>query len=238
MLTNIRIILVGTSHPGNIGAAARAMKNMGLSRLYLVSPKVFPHVDATARASGADDILANAVVTDSLAEALSNCKLVIGTSARLRDLPMPLFSPREAAAKAIAEAQQHELAIVFGRESSGLTNEELYCCHYQINIPTNAEYSSLNLGAAVQVVVYELYLASLAKPQQNDQFNAELASADEMELFFNHLQQTLFAIKFLKPTHSRKLMLRLRLLFNRARVDKNELNILRGILTAMTNHRL
>jgi len=233
MLANIRIILVGTTHPGNIGAAARAMKVMGLSKLYLVKPKTFPHLDALVRAAGAEDVLDKAIVVDSLATALGDCSLVIGTSARKRALPIEILGPRQAAAKALSEVSSNNVAFVFGRERTGLTNDELLTCHYHLNIPTVASYSSLNLAASVQVIAYELYLAttnfSTPKKMQYD----ELATANDMGLFYEHLQQTLIAIDFLDPTNPRHLMDRLRRLFNRARLEKIEINILRGILAAV-----
>ena len=230
----VRIVLVDTSHPGNIGAAARAMKNMGLEQLYLVNPKLFPHADATARASGADDILAKAVVYETLDEALAGCSLVVGASARLRRLSIPQWSPRECAEKIMAEDAGSETAIVFGREHAGLTNEELGRCHQLVHIPCNPEYSSLNLAAAVQVLSYECRLAALAGVVEND-LNKEdesPATADDMTRFYEHLHETLVEIGFLDPENPRIMMQRLRRLFNRARPKEVEMNILRGILTA------
>jgi len=231
MQNNIRIVLVNTSHPGNIGAAARAMKNMGLSKLYLVEPNRFPDADATARASGADDLLANATVCDSLAEAISGCSVVMGASARLRRLPWPLREPREAAAEIVSAAETAPVAIVFGREHSGLTNDELEQCNALVHIPCNEEYSSLNVAAAVQVISYELFLALRDfAPEANDQL--ELAKADELERFYTHLEQTLIDIDFLDPENPRLLMRRLKRLFSRASLEQTEVNILRGVLTA------
>lgn len=230
-LARVRIVLVETSHPGNIGAAARAMKVMGLSRLYLVRPKVFPHAEATARASGADDLLSGARVCGSLEEALSGSNLVLGASARLRALPWPLLDARAAALHSVAAALgTQEVALVFGREHSGLSNEELEHCHYLLHIPTNADYSSLNLAAAVQVVSYELRMALLGEqPLAADA--GDYAGADELESFYGHLEQTLIDIGFLDPANPRQVMRRLRRLYNRARTERTELNILRGILT-------
>lgn len=231
-LSNIRIVLVNPSHPGNIGAAARAMKNMGLSHLYLVSPETFPHIDAIVRAAGADDLLANAVVVDDFTKALAGCELVLGTSARTRHLPWPLCNPRESA-EIIFQHSQHQVAIVFGRERSGLTNDELALCHYHVHIPTNAEYSSLNLAAAVQVIVYELHMAGLiSQPSSNEQA-PELATADQVAGFYQHLESTLMNLEFLDPKQPKLLMQRLQRLFNRAQLETKELNILRGILTAV-----
>ena len=234
-LNAIRIVLVETSHPGNIGATARAMKNMGLSQLVLVKPLIYPHADATVRAAGADDVLANAKQVASLDEALSGCQLVLGTSARNRALPWPLINPRESALMAIEQAGQGEVALVFGRERAGLTNDELAKCHYHVNIPTNPDFASLNLAAAVQVLSYELKMALMsdAELEQNMLPDSALATADEMAGFIEHLSVTLAEIDFLKENSSRKLMQRLQRLFTRARLEQTELNILRGILSAM-----
>ncbi|MDH0302770.1 MULTISPECIES: tRNA (cytosine(32)/uridine(32)-2'-O)-methyltransferase TrmJ [unclassified Pseudomonas] len=241
MLQNIRVVLVNTSHPGNIGGAARAMKNMGLSRLVLVQPKEFPSADATARASGADDILANAQVVESLEDALVGCSLVMGTSARERSIPWPLIDPRECGAKAEAHARGgEEIALVFGREHAGLTNEELQRCHFHVHIPSNPDFSSLNLAAAVQVLSYEVRMAWLAAegaPSKVEKFDAnslrsnELATMDEMELFYEHLEKTLVDIGFLDPEKPKHLMPRLRRLYGRSAVNRSEMSILRGILT-------
>ena len=166
MLQNIRVVLVNTSHPGNIGGVARAMKNMGLTRLVLVEPRVFPHHEADARASGANDLLENAQVVATLEDALVGCNLVLGTSARDRRIPWPLLDPRECGQKVVEEAGQGaEIALVFGREDSGLTNDELQRCHFHVHIPSDPEFSSLNLGAAVQVLSYEIRMAWLAAPE-------------------------------------------------------------------------
>jgi len=233
LLTRMRVVLINTTHPGNIGAAARAMKVMGLTSLHLVTPKIFPHADATARASGADDILQHATVHDSLNSALDGCGLVLGTSARLRSLPMPLLGAREAALRSVAEAEKHEVALLFGRERMGLTNEEMQCCHFLVNIPANPEYSSLNLGQAVQILSYELRMAALgAEPASVPLPDQEPVDGAQMERFFEHLEETLRDIGFLNPAQPKRLMMRLRRLFNRARPDQNEINILRGILTS------
>ncbi len=233
MLARIRVVLINTTHPGNIGATARAMKVMGLTNLHLVTPKKFPDADATALASGADDLLQHAQVHDSLESALENCGLVLGTSARLRSLAMPQFDARSAAQQAMVEARQHEVALLFGRERYGLTNEEMQRCNWLVHINANPEYSSLNLAQAVQVLSYELRMAALGG-------SAPAASVPEhepvdglqMERFYQHLEQTLLDTGFLNPAQPKKLMMRLRRLFNRARPDQNEVNILRGILTA------
>lgn len=241
MLQNIRVVLVGTTHPGNIGGAARAMKNMGLSRLVLVEPRVFPSPDADARASGATDILEGAQVVATLEEALVGCNLVLGTSARDRSLPWPMLDPRESGVKVVEQAGQGgEVALVFGREHAGLTNEELQRCHYHVHIPSDPGFSSLNLAAAVQVLSYEVRMSWLAagqapvvtdKPDAAAQHQAELATMDEMEGFYGHLESTLVAIGFLDPEKPRHLMARLRRLFGRSEVERSEVSILRGILT-------
>ena len=237
LLQNIRVVLVNTSHPGNIGGAARAMKNMGLSRLVLVQPKGFPAVDASARASGADDVLDNAQVVDSLEQALVGCNLVMGTSARERSIPWPLIGPRECGAKAVEHAKGgEEIALVFGREHAGLTNEELQRCHFHVHIPSNPDFSSLNLAAAVQVLSYEVrmaWLAAGAAPGKVEKVDAsELATMDEMELFYDHLEKTLVDIGFLDPEKPKHLMARLHRLYGRSSVERPEMSILRGILTA------
>lgn len=230
----IRIVLIGTTHPGNIGAAARAMKTMRLSELYLVAPRSFPDAEATARASGADDILAKAVVCDDLDQALTGCGYVAGTSARLRSLEWPAVRPRECASKLVAEAGSARAALVFGREKAGLSNEELERCHVLVNIPCNPEYTSLNLAMAVQVMAYEIMLADgqCADLPGRDE---PLACAEDMANFYVHLEQVLLEKGFLDPHNPRHLMRRLRRLFNRTELDQNEVNILRGILAAMQN---
>ena len=236
MLNKVRIVLVDTSHAGNIGATARAMKNMGLTRLYLVTPQHFPHADATARASGADDVLARAEVCPDLDSALAGCGFVVGASARLRSLHVPVLAPRPCAERIVQEVAATEVAIVFGREHSGLTNDELGRCHHLVHIPCNPNYSSLNLAAAVQVVSYELRLASVEGAEVVGEPEEPPATADEMERFYVHLQQTLEEIGFLDPENPRIMMRRLRRLFNRARPNEVEMNILRGILTATQRH--
>ncbi|ALP53631.1 hypothetical protein Tel_11085 [Candidatus Tenderia electrophaga] len=238
MKSNIRIVLVNTTHPGNIGAAARAMKNMGLTRLYLVQPQGFPCAEATARASGADDLLAHAVVCDSLEQALAGCRFVVGTSARSRRISWPVENPRQCAARMLQECEQGEVALVFGREHSGLSNAELETCHYLVHIPGNPDFSSLNLAAAVQVLSYELMMAHTEQDAGPGEDRRDLAPADEMESFFGHLEQTLVELEFLDANQPRKLMRRLRRLFNRARLDKTEVNILRGVFSAAQGRKL
>jgi tRNA (cytidine32/uridine32-2'-O)-methyltransferase len=233
VLSNIRIVLIETSHPGNIGAVARAMKNMNLTDLRLVRPKVFPSPEADARASGADDLLASAVVHDDPVSALDGCRFVVGASARLREVEWPQVDPRACAQKLLPEAAMGPVAVVFGRENSGLTNSELALCHYLVHIPSNPDYSSLNLAMAVQVVVYELNMAIL---YSSSGYCAEVvptaAPPAAMESFHRHLEQAIADIGFSDPRQSEKLLLRLRRLFARARPDQDELNILRGVLSA------
>lgn len=239
VLQAIRIVLVDTTHPGNIGGVARAMKNMGLVQLYLVSPKDYPSERAQWRASNAQDVLQEAIVVDTLDEAIADCGLVIGTSARERRIPWPLVTPRECADRCYHESQSHPVAIVFGREDRGLTNEELHKCNYHVHIPSNPDYSSLNLAAAVQVIAYELRMSCLntqeGKPIHFDDWDMPPAKNQALEHYFEHLQATLEKIGFLEPDNPRQTMTRLRRLYNRVRLDEMELNILRGVLTAMQN---
>ncbi len=240
-LQNIRVVLVNTSHAGNIGGAARAMKNMGLSRLVLVDPEDFPSPNAVARASGATDILDSARVVATLEEALAGCSLVLGTSARDRRIPWPLLDPRECASVSVEQsAGGGEVALVFGREYAGLTNEELQRCQYHVHIPSNPQFSSLNLAAAVQVLTYEVRMAWLAaegrptkveKLETTAMLDAQPVTVDELENYFGHLEQTLVDIGFLDPAKPRHLMPRLRRLYGRSGISKLEMNILRGILT-------
>lgn len=235
MLDNIRIVLVNTSHPGNIGASARAMKTMGLDQLWLVQPKDFPNAEATARASGADDLLARAVVCDDLDSALAGCRWVVGASARLRTITVPPLLPRDCARQARQECEQGKVALLFGREQSGLSNDELDRCHALVHIPTDAAYGSLNLAMAVQVLAYELRMAYLDddwQPPPEIGEHTPLAEVGEVERFYAHLELALTELEFLDPANPRQLMRRLRRLFNRVRLDRNEVNILRGILSA------
>jgi len=232
-LARVRIVLINTTHPGNIGAAARAMKVMGLSSLHLVTPKVFPNAEATAMASGADDLLQIATVHETLDSALEGCRLVLGTSARMRSLPMPMLDARRAAKQALTESASHEIALLFGRERYGLTNEEMQRCQFLVNIPSNPEYSSLNLAQAVQILAYELRVAAQGFSDISvAPMDWEPVDDKQMEGLFEHLEQTLLDIRFLNPKQPKRLMMRLRRLFNRSRPDQNEINILRGILKA------
>lgn len=230
----LRMVLVETSHPGNIGAAARAMKVMGLHQLSLVSPVKYPHADATAMASGAQDVLAAAPVAEQLDEAIADSRLVLGTSARMRSLPWPQLDAREAAALALSEAAHGPVSLVFGRERTGLSNEEMQRCHYLVHIPTDEGYSSLNLAQAVQVMSYELRMAALQNHQPViSPADYEVVSQERMERLYEHLEQALLDLEFIDPKHPKKLMMRLRRLLLRARPDDNEYNILRGILSAI-----
>lgn len=229
----VKIVLVGTTHPGNIGASARAMKNMGLSELVLVAPRHFPHEDAVARASGAEDVLGKAKVVETLDEALADCTFVAGASARSRTIEMPVLAPRECAARLIRESRAGKVAAVFGPEKSGLSNEDLDRCHLLLAIPAVTGFSSLNLAMAVQVVCYELRLAAMPASVEEARREVPLASGAELERFYEHLEQVLTASGFLDPANPRYLMRRLRRLFARAEPDRNEINILRGILASL-----
>lgn len=234
---SIRIVLTRVSHPGNIGSAARAMKTMGLDRLYLVAPERFPATEATVMAAGADDVLERARVFPDVRSAVADCGLVVGTTARSRHLPWRILEPREAAAEVAAAAASSEVAVLFGAERTGLTNDELELCQRLLTIPTGPSYGSLNLAMAVQVVAYELLLARRAAPADADGRGIPLASALDMERFYAHLEQVLDEIDFHDRTGEGHLMSRLRRFFNRALPDHNEINILRGILTSVQGRR-
>ncbi|KJS08698.1 MAG: RNA methyltransferase [Gammaproteobacteria bacterium BRH_c0] len=242
LLDKIRIVLVNTTHPGNIGGAVRAMKNMGLSQLYLVSPLNFPADKAVWRSAGAADLLEKAIVVDTLDEALAGCGLVVGTSARDRRIPWPMLNPRECGERVVREAATHPVAIVFGREDRGLTNDELQKCTYHVHIPANPEYSSLNLAAAVQVLSYEVRMAFLTGSDLPlvQEWDQPPARAEDIEMYFQHLEQALVDIDFHNRDNPRQTMTRLRRLYGRIRLDEMELSILRGVLTGIQNvaHRL
>ncbi len=234
---NIRIVLVEPSHPGNIGATARAMKNMALEELVLVRPRQFPHSEATARASGADDVLARARIVDSIGAAVADCGFIAATTSRDRDPNIRLVDVREAAARLVSEAQTRPAAVLFGAERTGLTNTDIEAAHCLIRIPANREYLSLNLSMAVQLVAYELFRArgaSVTPPERE----MPLASAAELERLYAHLQEVLEEIDFRDRTQSgTHLMMRIRRFLQRAELDQNEANILRGMLTAVQNRR-
>lgn len=227
----MRIILVETSHPGNIGATARAMKTMGFSELYLVRPKQFPDLKATEMAAGADDILHQAVIVDALETALEGCQQVFVTSARPRAIALPGLLPSEAASLVASTYAKAKTAVVFGREQSGLTNAELLKGNYHIEIPANPEYSSLNLAQAVQVICYEMRMSLLKPIAQVDTQTDAIASHESVEQFYTHLQQVLAEIGFLKPSAPRRLMQRFRRLFSRVQLEEMEVNLLRGMLS-------
>lgn len=244
MLDQIRIVMVNTTHAGNIGGAARAMKNMGIQRLVLVDPIADVDDEAVARASRADDILANVSIVATLEEAITDCHFVVGTSARGRHIPWPLMTPRECAARAgliVHNDATSEVALVFGRESRGLTNDELHLCHAHVHIPTVESFSSLNVAQAIQVLCYEMRLAALASDQElkADQpawgvdWDHPPASHEQLNGMIQHLEQTLIDIGFLDPNTPKQLMTRLRRLYQRAAPDKMEINILRGMLAAV-----
>jgi TrmH family RNA methyltransferase len=235
--SDIRIVLVEPSHPGNIGAVARAMKNMGLERLVLVNPRQFPHSEAIARASGADDVLADARLAASVAEAVAGCGFIVATTSRTRDQYFRVADVREAAQRVLSESRRGPAAVLFGSERAGLTNEQLEAAHLLIRIPASEAYPSLNLAMAVQIVAYELFRA---RGVQIDTAPAAgpLADPVEMERLYEHLAQVLEEIDFRDRTQGgTHLMARLRRLFQRAALDRNEVNILRGILTAVQSRR-
>jgi len=232
-LHRVNIVLVEPTHPGNIGATARAMKAMGLERLCLVAPGRFPSAEATARAAGADDVLHQALVVASVDDAIADCGFVLGTTARLRRIEWPVIDAREGAKRAVAESARAPVAVVFGRERSGLTNAEIDRCHALIRIPAAEHFSSLNVAAAVQIVAYEMRVAAHGERVPRSPSRSPAATADEIEGFYRHLEATLVAIGYLDPAAPKLLMRRLRRLFSRAEPDRSELNILRGILTAV-----
>jgi tRNA (cytidine32/uridine32-2'-O)-methyltransferase len=235
--TDIRIVLVEPSHPGNIGAVARAMKNMALEQLVLVKPKLFPHSDATARASGADDVLASARVVDSVQEALAGCGFVAATTSRDRDQNFRVADVRDAAERIVSESRRSPAAVLFGAERTGLKNEELEAAHVLIRIPANEAYLSLNLAMAVQLVSYEIFRAHGVKIETAPGA-APLAAPEDMERMYVHLAQVLEEIDFRDRTQSgTNLMARIRRFLQRAELDRNEVNIVRGILTAVQNRR-
>lgn len=232
----LRIVLSHTSHPGNIGAAARAMKNMGLSELHLVNPCERDY-EAYARASGADDVLNTAVVHHDLRSAINDCGLVFGTSARQRHVPFIPVEPRACAEQAVATARKGDrVAIVFGSERTGLQNDELALCHHLVTIPTSDVYSSLNIAMAVQVIAYELFLAMRTDVVVVDR-DAPLATAEDLERFYAHLSQVLDGTHFRDHTGNGNLMSRVRRIFNRTQLDQSEIRILRGILSAVQEER-
>lgn len=234
---DLRFVLVGTQHPGNIGAVARAMKNMALERLVLVRPREFPHPEASARASGADDVLARAQVVDRLDAAIGDCGLVVATTAREREYNHRVVDVREAAARIVAEAARGPVAVLFGAERTGLSNEEIDAAHLLARIPANPAYTSLNIAMAAQLTAYEIHRARGARVEPAPG-SVPLATVEEMERFFEHLDAVLAEIDFRdRTTSGTHLKQRLRRLFQRAEMDQNEVNILRGVLAAVQGKR-
>ena len=231
-MKNVKIIMVGTTHSGNIGAAARAMNNMCISRLVLVEPECKIDQAAYARASGANRILDEVEVCDRLEQAVADCELIVATSARRRSLAWPECDPFSMAQKIHASAQNSQTALVFGREHSGLTNEELQMCNLMVRIPTNPDFSSLNVASAIQVLCYEIFRQGQVVERPPSDIE-ELATSGEMEGYFEHLEQVLIHTGFLDHENPGQIMQRLRRLFLRSQVSRNEINILRGILTAI-----
>lgn len=235
MLNNVKVVLVGTSHSGNIGSAARAMKVMGLTNLVLVDPQCKVDEQTLALAAGAADIAENAIIVKNLNEAVADCSLVVGSSARSRTLEWPMLEPRECGQKFVSEGQSSPVALVFGRERTGLTNEELQTCHYHVCIPANPDYSSLNLAMAVQTLSYEIRMAYLER--QQSQYTVEEESVyprhKELEMFFEHLEKVAIDTQFINREQPGQVMNKLRRLFHRARPESQELNILRGVLSSI-----
>ena len=234
-MTNlVRIVLIDPSHPGNIGSVARAMKNMALSDLVLVRPRSFPHAESTALAAGADDILAGARVVESVEEAVADCSFIAGTTSRPRSYYWEFTTPRDVAGRIVALAPENRAALLFGSERYGLATEDLNLCNVLVRIPANPEYCSLNLAMSVQLAGYEIFMAR-EQPQSHTQLEMALAPSGDVEHFYAHLNEVLNEIDFEDRTGH--LMERLRRLFNRAQLDRNELNILRGILSAVQGRR-
>ncbi len=230
----VRIVLVDTSHPGNIGAVARAMKTMALTDLALVRPKHFPSNEATARAAGADDVLGRARVHATLDEAIADCGWVVGASARLRTVALPIVDPHAAAATIWQRLAANRVAVLFGPEQSGLTNDDLKRCQELVHIPANPEFSSLNLAMAVQVICYELRMAQPDRlPPERPASDSRLATAAELEGLHEHLERLLTESGFLHPEHQRQIELKLRRIFHKATLEDNEVAILRGALTSL-----
>ena len=234
LLNSVKVVLVGTTHPGNIGATARAMKNMGILHLALVEPKEFPSDVATFRSKAAKDILEKASVHTSLEEAISECELVVGTSARGRTIPWPVLNPREAAEEMHKSSLNGKVAIVFGREDRGLTNEELGLCNFHVHIPSDPEYSSLNLSQAVQILAYEIRLSYLQDRHVNkDYWDVELANNEQTERLINHMDELMQEVDFYDVENPRKLLVRVRRFFKRSKIDVMEANIFRGLFATI-----
>ena len=235
-LENIRIVLVEPSHPGNIGAAARAMKTMGIGRLALVRPERFPDPQAEWRAAGAGDVVERCRVFDDLEAAIGDCVWVVGTSARQRRIPWPVGDVREAAAEVVRQAGTGPVAVLFGRETSGLTNDELQRCNMHLQIPASKDYPSLNLAMAVQVVTYEIFRQAAAAKPQPRAWDKTPATAAAVEALLAHLERSLVETGFLDPENPGQTLTRLRRLFTRVQLDETEVGMLRGILTQFRKH--
>ena len=235
MLENIRIVLINTFHPGNIGSSARALKTMGMNQLFLVSPREFPHAEATRLAASATDVLEDAVVVETLSEAIADCKMVIISTVRERGYDLPVLSPEQCAGQVLVSAEQGPVALVFGPERFGINNEDLALGKYRVTIPANSEYSSLNLAASVQTLSYEIY-KQYSSENQNYLTTAdarEQVSSGDMERFYTHLEKTYLSTGFINSKHPGEVIKRLRQLFARAQPDQMEMNILRGMLTSV-----
>ncbi len=233
-LNTVKVVLVGTTHPGNIGAAARAIKNMGIFNLALVEPKEFPSDIAIYRSKAAKDILENAEIYESLEDAIAGCKIVVGTSARARSVPWPVFNPRDAAEEMYKISKQGNVAIVFGREDRGLTNDELGLCNFHVHIPSDPKYSSLNLSQAVQILAYEIRLAySRDEVISEVKWDVDLANNEQTERLIDHMEELMQDVEFYDVENPRKLLLRVRRFFKRSKIDVMEANIFRGLFSAI-----
>ena len=233
-LNTVKVVLVGTTHPGNIGAAARAIKNMGILNLALVKPKEFPSDIAIYRSKAAKDILENAEMYESLEDAIAGCKLVVGTSARARSVPWPVFNPRDASEEMRKISKQGNVAIVFGREDRGLTNDELGLCNFHVHIPSDPKYSSLNLSQAVQILAYEIRLAySRDEVISEVKWDVDLANNEQTERLIDHMEELMQDVEFYDVENPRKLLLRVRRFFKRSKIDVMEANIFRGLFSAI-----
>lgn len=233
-LNTVKVVLVGTTHPGNIGAAARAIKNMGIFNLALVKPKEFPSDIAIYRSKAAKDILENAEIYESLEDAIAGCKLIVGTSARARSVPWPVFNPRDAAKEMRKISKQGNVAIVFGREDRGLTNDELGLCNFHVHIPSDPKYSSLNLSQAVQILAYEIRLAYFRDEVISEvKWDVDLANNEQTERLIDHMEELMQDVEFYDVENPRKLLLRVRRFFKRSKIDVMEANIFRGLFSAI-----
>jgi len=233
LLNSVRVVLVGTTHPGNIGATARAMKNMGIVNLALVKPKDFPSNEAIYRSKAAKDVLESAQIYENLEDAVSDCELVIGTSARGRTVPWPVLDPKDAADRVAIHSENNKVAIVFGREDRGLTNQELGLCNLHVHIPADPEYSSLNLSQAVQILVYEIRVSILKDQEYEEYWDVDLATNEQTERLIDHMDELMQEVEFYDVQNPRKLLLRVRRFFKRSRIDVMEANIFRGLFAAI-----